>query len=52
MSPGEGADWAIAPLPGLSSRYSNNAIVQNRITETKNSRGEGANWAIIPLPGL
>jgi hypothetical protein len=52
MSPGEGADWAIAPLPGLSSRCSNNAIVQKRITETKNSRGEGANWAIIPLPGL
>jgi hypothetical protein len=40
MSPGEGADWAITPLPGLTSRFSNNAIVQNRLTENINNNKE------------
>jgi hypothetical protein len=40
MSPGHGADWAITPLPGLTSRYLNNAIVENHITENINNNKE------------
>jgi hypothetical protein len=53
MSLGEGADWAITPLLGLTF---DDLVVFQHITEnvkiTKNSRGEGANWAITPLLGL
>jgi hypothetical protein len=52
MSPGEGADWAITSLPGLTFDYI--VVFQHRKHKktTKNSHGGGANWAITPLPGL
>jgi hypothetical protein len=46
MSRSAGADWATTPAPGLtfddgfSSRYSNNALVPNHITENINNNKE------------
>jgi hypothetical protein len=38
MSPGEGADWAITPLPGLT--FDDVVVVVQHITENVNNNKE------------